>query len=289
MAAGLGHLRERSALVWAASWLACVALAVACNDITTASEYTVARMTADGARPRPTNEAGEPIPDEPVDPGPPPEVSVLAPSGLDFGEMACGNPPAARTVEIKNLGDKEISYNAALAQGTVFEVTPPLGVVAVGETAVVTVSTPGISPQGPVGVSSDVLSITTSAAYDKGHALDVKLGVSGALFTVSPAGPFNYGTVTGSRTERFIIRNDGNVPGTLSFSFTTNESNTYSLDVKTPAVIEPGAVIQRTVTSNPPNNGAKIRDGTLTFSSSSQLCGVVPPPIAFKCHNKKKD
>lgn len=213
---------------------------------------------------------------------------MVAPAGLDFGEMPCGAPPASRTVEIKNLGAKEITFNAALAQGTIFDVTPKLGVIAVGETAVVDIAAPGISPKGPVGVSADVLTITTTAAYDTPHALDIRIGLNGALFTVSPAGPFNYGQVTSSKTEKFIIRNDGNQPGTLSLAFTTNESFTYKLDVTTPAVLEPGAVAQRTVTANPPSTNTN-KDGTLTFTSSSQLCGTVPPPIVFKCHGKDND
>jgi hypothetical protein len=277
---------------------ALTAALVACNAITGAGDYSVGGASADGTKLDAASGSGNAVTsdgtpheqgpgtgqDQGQDPAPANSpIVVVAPDGLDFGEMACGQSPPPRKVEIRNQGTVDATYEASLG-GTSFSVSPASGTVSAGSTAVLSVATPGAPSGGPVGPQTDTLRVTTNAPGDGSHSLDVKLSATGAVLNVAPAGPLNFGQIqSGSVSKTITIRNDGNLPATISFQFTMNTVGSFSLNSMAPMTLEPGGVDQRTITAAPPKSGPTDKPGTLAFSSTSTLCGPVPPPISLAC------
>lgn len=209
-------------------------------------------------------------------------VSVVAPNGLDFGDVSCGNSPAPRAVEVHNLGTNEITYDAALGT-TLFTVSPAKGTIAGGGVSLLTVSTPGAPSNGPVGAQADTLTVTTNAAGDSPHALGVKLAVVGAIFKLSPDS-LNYGQMTNTPiTKSVTISNEGNVAGTVSFSLTQNEVSSYSIKTASPVTIAPGSAVVVSITAAPPKSGPTEKSGRVGLSSSTSLCGPLPSGVALTC------
>jgi hypothetical protein len=279
--------------------LALTAALVACNAITGAGDYSVGGAASDGTKVDGGVASGNGAPSvaAPQGQGPgaeqgqeqneaPPNspIAVVAPDGLDFGDMGCGQSPPPRKVEIRNQGSTDATFQASLADGASFSVSPASGTVAAGSTAVLSVATPGVPIGGPAGPRTDTLHVTTNAPGDGPHALEAKISGTGAILKVAPAGPLDFGQIqSGSVSKTITIRNDGNVAATIAFRFTTNTVGSFSLDSTAPLTLEPGGVDQRTITAAPPKSGPTDKPGTLAFSSTSTLCGPVPPPISLAC------
>lgn len=264
--------------------MAIALLACACNAISGAADLSIGAdvdASVVDAAPPPARAPDEGSGAAPGSGSATERVSVITPDGLDFGELACGaHAPPPRHVEIESRAAVEIGYHAELADGTLFAVALADGLIPSGGKVVLDISSPGLKSDGPVGENKDVLTITTNALDDTPHVFDVRLNLSGAILKVSPSGTIAFGTVSSTESTKLTIRNDGNLPGTLEFKFTTNTGNTWSIEPSVPAVLMPGTVEVRTVVADPPNSGGPTKNGTLTFSSTSQLCGSVPAPIS---------
>lgn len=207
-------------------------------------------------------------------------VTVLAPTGLDFGDLPCATAPPSRDVEIRNESNAEITFHATLDGGTRFWLSLSDGKVTAKNSAFISVSTAGIPATGPLGAQTDVLRVTTNAPGDTPHPLDVKISATGVIFNVSPTGTISWGNVTATPVSKQVtIRNDGNISGTIDPNLTLNTLNTYSISPSTPLVIAAGEVGVVKITAGPPKSGPTEKDGRLSFTTTSTLCGPAPSPI----------
>lgn len=266
----------------------------ACNAFTNANEYAVASGDGGGATPSETSKPNdgslppedEQQPDDVAKPPPPKPTSVVvtAPDGLDFGASPCGSQASSRQVEIKNTGAGQITFQAEISGDLdSFAVAPTSGTLASGETTMLSVTPAAIPATSAVGEQLATLTLTTSAPDDAPHALPMKIVVSGAIFTVSPSGTLDWGTLQNQPVKKnVVVRNDGNLAGTIAFSLFTATFGAYSIDPKS-ADLAPGEVKVLEITASPPKSGPTVKSGHVSFSSSSTRCGPVPGIIQLTC------
>ncbi len=148
-----------------------------------------------------------------------------SPVALDFGRVNCGATAAPKNIVFTNSGNQDYSVSAALGRGasSPFAVTlsPASGLVAAqGGTLTVTV-TPRAIPQTAAvtdDLFGDTLTVTTSAAGDKPHAIALRQTAQGAIFSVSTSS-VAFGSVVVGQTGgyQYSVTNSGNAAGTLKF------------------------------------------------------------------------
>jgi hypothetical protein len=134
---------------------------------------------------------------------------------------------------------------------------------------------------GPVGTRTNILTVTTDAAGDAPHVFDLLLDVSGAIFTTDTTS-IDFGIVTSTAFQKITIRNEGNAPGTLAFLLSDPQFS-FRLTATAPLTIQPNVPATETVEANPQKGALVTKNGTLSFSSASAICGPLPAPIALVC------
>jgi hypothetical protein len=116
---------------------------------------------------------------------------------------------------------------------------------------------------------------------------------SGAVFTVTPADPINFGVVphASGGSIRITFHNTGNAAGTLAWDFTRNDGDAFSVRTTgfiaqkiTSVNLAAGASAAELLYCIPGPSGPPVaKTGELTFTSSSTLCGPLPPSISMIC------
>jgi hypothetical protein len=208
---------------------------------------------------------------------------VFNPSTVNFGNVNCGGTAAPKTVTFSNPGNQDYKItNLALEKGTYFTVSmsPVDGIVPKnnGGTVVVTL-TPSAIPQTVPSVPatatySDQLTITTNAANDTPHSIAVNMGARGVILKPIASKSWTFGTVNYGSTGYYQVglRNDGNVPVTVSLSNVTLP--VFSMNPTTiPA--SGGAVLSGMFT--PDSSSQTYADtGSLTVPDDTVFCQPQP-------------
>jgi hypothetical protein len=208
---------------------------------------------------------------------------VFNPSTVNFGNVNCGGTAAPKTVTFSNPGNQDYTItNVALQKGTYFTVSmsPADGIVPKnnGGTVVVTL-TPSAIPQTVPSVPatatySDQLTVTTNAANDTPHSIAVNMGARGVILKPIASKSWTFGTVNYGSTGYYQVgmRNDGNVPVTVSLSNVTLP--VFSMN-PTSIPANGGAVLSGMFT--PDSSSQTYADtGTLTVPDDTVFCQ--PPP-----------
>ncbi len=197
------------------------------------------------------------------------------------GRVACGAQSPPRSLVLTNGGNASYAWSAnlALGAGSPFTLTPSSGTVpAMGTVTVSLTSTPipQVAATTPGGFS-DVLTITTDAANDGSHRVNLNQSAAGAAlrFNVSS---IDFGSVpVGSNAQApFALINDGNeaIGVTLSSS-----APRFTVDSTAAATVAPGTM-QRTARFVP-TDGTRATGTLLVLPvpNSGVLCAPLPAPM----------
>jgi hypothetical protein len=152
---------------------------------------------------------------------------------------------------------------------------------------------PGSAGSGSAGSGSAGSGSAGSGSAGSGSAGSGSAACTGAVFTVTPAGPINFGVVpkASGGSMRITARNTGDVAGTLDWTFTRNDYDTFSIRTTgflaqpiTSVNLAAGASATELLYCVPGAGSPPVgRQGELTFTSSSKLCGPLPPTISIIC------
>jgi hypothetical protein len=207
---------------------------------------------------------------------------VYGPSDLDFGLVNCGSTAGPKTVTFTNPGNQDYTLTAALKNGTAYAVTlnPASGVVPKNNGgAVVITLTPKAIPQTVPSVPdsatySDELTVTTTAANDTPHKINLGQGARGVILKPLVSKAWDFGVVNYGATgfHKQSLRNDGNVPVTVSMPDITLPEFGFS-----PVTVagKSSATIAGSFTPSAPA-GAFNDFGTLTVPADTVLCQPLP-------------
>ncbi len=206
-------------------------------------------------------------------------VVGVSPGKLDFGLVDCGKQGPAQSAIILNTGNAPITFKASLAldASSPYAVSPPSGTVLPGNQVQLLV-TPKTVPQVSAitpNLYGDTLTITTSAAGDMPHAIDLQETARGAIITTTVP------------SLAFAKKQVGTTP-TLSLGFVNagNTSATLSLAAQAPYGIAASLVIPTTgastsVSFSPPADQlGKQQSGEVSYSTSDALCAPLPAKVA---------
>lgn len=205
----------------------------------------------------------------------------LNPPVVNFGNVNCGSTASAQTIVFTNPGNQDYSItSSALKNNTYYTVTmdPPSGVVPAnnGGAVTFTVTPKPIPAQVPVvpdlPTFSDELTITTDAQGDTPHKIPLNMGAQGVILRNIASKSWSFGTVNVGATGYYnaSLRNDGNVPVTMSMSGAT--FNEFRFPQKT---LNPGNNVV-TGQFTPSAAQAYADTATLVIPQDTVLCQPLP-------------
>ncbi len=292
-----------AALSLALPWLGCT-LAGGLDDLTDGDGVAVADGEDAGKKPGKTDGGSSSVDgddagtdtDTPDDasssddggtvPGPPADAGKIwldLEETTDFGNVDCGKSAAARTALLHNDRTSAVTFGATLASGaqSAFTVDPAYGTIEGGKTAVLVVQPKAVPKNGGVGVRSDLLTVTTNAPDDVPINRGLRYTATGAIVSVSPTS-ISFGNIdVGSSSSRsFSIKNTGNVDAKVSVS-----ASGTSFSASGTSTVKAGKSASDSVVAKPTLEG--YWTGTVSFSSSSPICGSLPS-ISLSCWGKKE-
>lgn len=195
---------------------------------------------------------------------------TVGPSPLDFGTVDCGTQALSKKVTITNDNAFSISWTAALTQGasSPFTVTPVSGAVAPGATLDVTVAPKSMTAPRVLTTNAygDTLTITTDAAGDQPHVVDLQQSARGAILSRTVNSVFGAQTV-GTTTNR-----------TLTISNTGNAAGSVRMAVAAPFTVSPATPTALAIPAGQSANGTLSYTPTAASSSSSNVTYTVVGP-----------
>jgi hypothetical protein len=133
-------------------------------------------------------------------------------------------------------------------------------------------SIPATSAVDPNGYG-DTLTVTTTAAGDMPHAIDLRETAQGAILSESasslPFGPTAIGTTASSQ---FTVTNAGNASATVSFG---TQTNAFAVSPQG-QTLGAGSSYSPIVTFTPGAANAYMDDASMTVDTSTVLCNPLP-------------
>ncbi len=208
-------------------------------------------------------------------------VVGVSPGQLDYGKVNCGAKGNFQVLTLLNSGTASFTWNTALGQGasSYFDISPSSGTVLAGSQTGIFVTPKDIPATSAVtdNLYGDVLTITTDAANDTPHAVNLLMGAKGAILDFTTV-PVDYGTRTlfGAATNQNVtVTNSGNAPATVTLNKTTAS---FSFGTASSLVSGPGA-FTTTVAFSPASFG-DVAD-TMTVSTGNVLCAPLPAGVAL--------
>jgi hypothetical protein len=207
-------------------------------------------------------------------------VAKLSTTAVSFGSVTCGTAASATTVTLSNTGSASFTWNAALASGTNYTISPTSGTVAAGGSVNVTVTPSTVPVAGSVAALTDTLTFTTNIPGDSAHAVSITETPSGAILTESPS-TINFGnvSVSSSSTQAMTVKNVGNVAA--QFAFTIGSGST-SITVPTSSQsLAAGGTTSVNATFAPTQSGSFSNTATLGVPNGTALCGPLPSTISL--------
>ena len=223
-------------------------------------------------------------------------------SGTGTATAAAAQNVTVSIATSTSLSATSATYTATLANGTAYTITSgasgtlcPNNLVAGCTTgsATATITLTPVALAYPLNVApnayNDVLTITTSAANDVAHTVNISQPISGAVITATPTtGAIAFDSVYENTTasSAISITNMGNVSASIGTliginlssvgSFTATPSSAVAI---APAATVNGSVVYSAPTVNSSNNPAS---GTVSFTAASQsLCAPLPSAISL--------
>jgi hypothetical protein len=211
-----------------------------------------------------------------------PSTASVSPGLLDFGLVNCGATASAKTVTISNAAAApSFTWTAALQSGAWYTLSATSGgpVLGGGAPAVLTVTPttiPTTSATTP-DLYGDTLTITTTAANDTPHQVDLRMTAQGAILSTSTSsvafGSVGIGTTA---TQPVIVSNVGNAAATVDIA----SSDAAYVASPQGQVVGAGSNFTASVAFAPA--AAQSYPATATLSASGAvLCGPLPPSIAL--------
>lgn len=208
-------------------------------------------------------------------------VVLTSPGTLDFGLVDCGAQATPQVVHVENKGDGAFDFSTKLATGTAYVVSPATATVAPGATVDVTVTpavVPAVSAVTP-NLYGDTLSISTNAAGDQPHIVDLRETAHGAILSYPTTLAAGRALIDGVKIVSVAVTNTGNAPATVSGSSSGGVFTMPSASIPANSVPTPTNVEVR------PDPAAIAIDDTrpLAIASSGPTCSALPS-IASTTH-----
>jgi hypothetical protein len=208
-------------------------------------------------------------------------VVGVQPGSIDFGLTACGARAADRTVTISNTGNGAVTFNAALAAGTRYVVTPASGTIAAGASATLTVSPnaiPTVSLTTP-DLYADTLTVTTSAFGDTPHTIALHQTARGARIVASRSTiAFGDVPVSSAQSAALTLENQGNAPATLTLGASGDD---FAVTPTAATLVSPGASLAASASFSPTAAVARTGSVSIGAGASDVLCDALPPAVAL--------
>lgn len=208
-------------------------------------------------------------------------VVLTSPGTLDFGLVDCGTQATPQVVHVENMGDGSFDFSAKLAVGTAYSASPTTATVAPGATVDVTVTpvaVPAVSAVTP-NLYGDTLTITTNAAGDQPHLVDLRETAHGAILAYPTTLAAGRALIDGVKTVSLAVTNTGNAPATVSGSSTGGVFTLPSVSIPKSGVSTPTNVEVR------PDPASIAVDDTraLSIANTGPTCSALPS-IASTTH-----
>jgi hypothetical protein len=213
------------------------------------------------------------------------------------GFVDCGGTGLPQTLTVSNVGNQTFQITA-LSLGkssSPFSLPPALLAslpltVPIGGSASITLTPAPIpktivtDPNDPT-TFSDTLTVTTNAALDAPHAVDLVMQARGAVIADTPlATAWSFGTVTAGSIQTFTssIRNTGNAPVSVALQGLLQPAifGLQSNPITAPGATTPGGSVVTAITGQfaPPSpDGSWTDSGTLVATPVRALCAPLPP------------
>jgi len=210
-------------------------------------------------------------------------VVFASPAGIDFGAVACGARASAQTVVLQNLGVSPVTFNASLAIGTAFQVSPASGTLtavgSAGATQTLTVTPLSIPAMANTSADAfgDTLLIADNSPGDPGFAIPLHETAYGAILVSSAAAlPFGSVSVGAVAQSTFVVSNLGSAAVPVSVQ---NADSHFSFAPQDAGVgVQQGIVF--TATFQPTGVAAYSDSAQVAVAPGAPLCYPLPAAIA---------
>jgi hypothetical protein len=148
------------------------------------------------------------------------QAGITVPWSVDFGRVECDSPDWWQYLPIQNGRDEPVTFDARLAFGGAFDVSPTRGTIpARGRTDL------RVTPRRPIGTSytppgdyRETLTVRTNAPGDVAHRVELRRSVNGAVIDFGP-GSLSFSAPPGQTRDSYVtFTNDGTAFATVYLS-----------------------------------------------------------------------
>lgn len=211
--------------------------------------------------------------------------SVLAPgklvfdtAAIDWGFVDCRTTPPAKTLKVKNVGDKDVPFKISV-EGAAFDVSPKTGVALPGSETTFTL-TAALAADAPARVALEGALLIESDPGVPQVRVPLKLTPEGAMLRVADEN-VSFGEVKVGQLATPVtveLENTGFVPIEVTLAPPTGDELGLAW-TNVPAPIALGATEKKTLSATfaPKSEGKKSADAALTVKGP--ICGAVPTAI----------
>ena len=200
-------------------------------------------------------------------------VVGISPGALDYGLINCGTQGAIKSFAILNSGTAPFTWNASLLSGR-YDLSATTGIVLANNQSTVLVTPKAIPATSAItpNLYGDVLTVTTDAANDTPHVLNLTMTARGAIlaFSATPADYGLQGLFAAGVNRTATVSNTGNAGANVTL---TSSKAAYTLPAG-PFAITAGASANTTVSFAATTFGAN--DATLSMATGDVVCQPLP-------------
>lgn len=199
----------------------------------------------------------------------------LSPSTLDFGLVSCGSTGTAKILTLSNTGAASFTWAASIAT-TYYAIAPASGTLAVGASAMITV-TPKAIPAASATTADLYADTVTVSIPTLGSSFlsSLHMTAEGAILSFNPTPTLDFGNVKqdGSRTKTYAVVNDGNLAAPITLTKTGSQ---YSISPTT-STANAGSSATLNASFNPTSTGTIT--GTIAVTTTAKRCAPLPAAL----------
>jgi len=145
------------------------------------------------------------------------QAGITVPWSVDFGRVECDSPDWWEYLPIQNGRDEPVRFDARLAFGTAFDVSPRSGTIPARSRVDlrITPRRPAGSTYTPPGDYRETLTIRTNAPGDVAHRVELRRSVNGAVVELGP-GSLSFLAAPGQTGDNYLtLKNEGTAFATV--------------------------------------------------------------------------
>ena len=210
-------------------------------------------------------------------------LAVVSPGVIDFGLVDCGARALDKSVTILNTGNSAFTWTATFGKGAAspYAIAQASGTSTANSSTQVPVSSSNIPQTSPITANlyGETLTITTSAAGDAPHVVQLNQTARGAIIKASVAS-LNFGGqpigVT-SAGKDVTLTNNGNVNATVT---STSGDAVYAVTPSGATALAAGGGSVNVTTVFTPTS-CTTANSQVSVSTPAVLCAPLPPSVSL--------